>query len=351
MRKQSGFSLVELMIALVIGLLLIAGVIELFVGSKQMYRVQDMKARMQENGRYAIHQISSLISHAGYQGCNSLHMEETNVTNFLNNVSNYEWSFTVPIEGQNATGTTWSPAKQNNINAAQGSDILTVRAATNLYVEVSSHADKTSPITIPAGTAMNDCDPASDNDCANIIMLNNCENAVIFQASNNPVQDGKIEFAQGVGTPGNSAEIYAVGTNTPSIKHTYGSAWLTSMATHTFFVGTSDGEPVLFEKVGSQNAQVLVEGVEQMQVQYGLDDDDDQTVDRYVTADQVNANWDKVISIKIWLVMINPDSQPNTSVAISNPNIYVEGQSIATAQDNQLRQVFTRTIVLRNRGQ
>ncbi|KKM22247.1 hypothetical protein LCGC14_1627350, partial [marine sediment metagenome] len=48
MKKNNGFSLVELMVALVIGLVLIGGVIELFTSTRQTYRIQDMKARMQE---------------------------------------------------------------------------------------------------------------------------------------------------------------------------------------------------------------------------------------------------------------------------------------------------------------
>ena len=58
MNHQRGLSLVELMVAIVLGLILVAAVIELFVNNRQVYRVQEAKARMQEDGRFALHHLS-----------------------------------------------------------------------------------------------------------------------------------------------------------------------------------------------------------------------------------------------------------------------------------------------------
>lgn len=59
-------SLIEIMIALVISLFLIAGVIQLFIGSKQTYRSQDALSRIQENGRLAMESMATDIRMAGY---------------------------------------------------------------------------------------------------------------------------------------------------------------------------------------------------------------------------------------------------------------------------------------------
>ena len=53
-KKQAGFTLVELMIAGTLGLLLLAGIIQLFTGSQQSYRLQNQLADIQENGRFAL---------------------------------------------------------------------------------------------------------------------------------------------------------------------------------------------------------------------------------------------------------------------------------------------------------
>ncbi|MGB5408926.1 MAG: PilW family protein [Thiogranum sp.] len=64
---QHGFSLVEILVAMAIGLLLTAGLIQILSGSKQTYRVQDNLSRLQENGRFAIVQLGNSIRMAGFK--------------------------------------------------------------------------------------------------------------------------------------------------------------------------------------------------------------------------------------------------------------------------------------------
>jgi len=67
MKKQTGFSLVELMVAVTLGLILVAIIAQIYVGSKQTYRTQDDLARLQEEGRYAMELISRSLRLAGYR--------------------------------------------------------------------------------------------------------------------------------------------------------------------------------------------------------------------------------------------------------------------------------------------
>ena len=53
-RGQQGLTLVELLISITLSLLVLAAILQLFVGTKQSYNLQEGMARMQENGRYAI---------------------------------------------------------------------------------------------------------------------------------------------------------------------------------------------------------------------------------------------------------------------------------------------------------
>lgn len=66
MKKQSGFTLVELMLAIAVGLILVAIIAQIYIGSKQTYRTQDDLARLQEDGRYAIESVSRSLRLAGY---------------------------------------------------------------------------------------------------------------------------------------------------------------------------------------------------------------------------------------------------------------------------------------------
>jgi type IV pilus assembly protein PilW len=64
---QKGFSLVELMVALMIGFVVILGVSGIFVGSRQNYSAQDESSKFQENIRLATELVSRTLKHAGHR--------------------------------------------------------------------------------------------------------------------------------------------------------------------------------------------------------------------------------------------------------------------------------------------
>lgn len=70
--KQSGFGLVEVMVAMVLGLLVVLGITQIFVSSKQTYEAQDASARLQEDARYVLSRITQELRMAGMFGCLSL---------------------------------------------------------------------------------------------------------------------------------------------------------------------------------------------------------------------------------------------------------------------------------------
>ena len=69
--NAKGFTLVEILIAMMIGLFLLAGVLQIFINSKQSYRMQEALARLQESGRFALDFLDRDIRMAGYRGCAS----------------------------------------------------------------------------------------------------------------------------------------------------------------------------------------------------------------------------------------------------------------------------------------
>ncbi len=64
---EAGFSVVEVMIALVVGLVVVAGVGQMYLGSKQSYRLNEAQSRMQEDGRFALEYLARNIRLAGYK--------------------------------------------------------------------------------------------------------------------------------------------------------------------------------------------------------------------------------------------------------------------------------------------
>jgi type IV pilus assembly protein PilW len=64
---EHGLSLVELLVAMAVGLLLTAGVLTIFVNSRQTYRVQDNLSRLQENGRFALTLVGNALRMTGFK--------------------------------------------------------------------------------------------------------------------------------------------------------------------------------------------------------------------------------------------------------------------------------------------
>lgn len=67
--NQAGLFLIELLIATLIGAFLLGGVLQVFISSKQTYRMQENLSRLQENGRFALQMISRDARTAGYREC------------------------------------------------------------------------------------------------------------------------------------------------------------------------------------------------------------------------------------------------------------------------------------------
>ncbi len=72
-QRQRGLTLIEIMVALLIGSFLLAGVIQIFIVNKQTYRSQENLSRLQEDGRFALDLLNRYLRLTGYTGA------ETNV--------------------------------------------------------------------------------------------------------------------------------------------------------------------------------------------------------------------------------------------------------------------------------
>ncbi len=68
LNKQTGVTLVELMIAITVGLILSAGLVQIFTSSKQAYKLQDSLGLLQENGRFALNTITRAAHMADHWG-------------------------------------------------------------------------------------------------------------------------------------------------------------------------------------------------------------------------------------------------------------------------------------------
>lgn len=135
---QRGVSLVEIMVALALGLILVLGVVQLFTSSKQTYRVQEAAAKLQEDGRYILTRMSQELRMAGMFGCLT-----------PSAITNRPAEFDDPIEWDNGTGT----LRIITSNATRGIDVTT-NADWTLLTDCRTTATIQSSVAAPAAGQM-----------------------------------------------------------------------------------------------------------------------------------------------------------------------------------------------------
>lgn len=347
-RAQRGLTLVELMIGMALGLVVLVGIGYIYMGSRQSYKVQDNMARIQENGRYAMEILAREIRMAGYQGCSSATFKST-INDQATASGNYLWDFNRDaIEGFNATGAgTWSSATSgspattvgvSNIDASvvSGTDVIAMRLTDNLGIQIIGQ-----PTDNNCSATTADLKVTSNTLLANdmVVMATNCTNAAVFQITNfNSNQN--VVHNTGTSSPGNS---------TKDLGACFVDGEIVAVSAKSYFIKNNPASiPALYRKVGSASAEELVEGIQDMQLKFGIDTNADGAIDKYVDAGSADldtsAEWKTVLSVRVSLLLVSREDN-----VVNAPQKYVYNGSAVTPTDRKLRFVFTGTIGVRNR--
>ena len=370
--RQTGLSLIELMIALVVGLILIAGVLSIFISSRQGYSVNTAVARVQENSRFALDFIHNDTRMAGYMGCAT----STQVVNYLNPLSgsNLPYDFTVALTGYEFTGTApgdiypaapaspaenpgpdtntgdWSPALDSSLQnrVIPGTDVLVVRFSQGGDpVYITSIPGSVSPGSPSADFQINMNGGIQTGD---LMAITNCLSTVVMQATQVNGGGTNVVHNTGSGSPGNAIQGLPADFT--------GAQVMLAPTTIVFFIGQgTDGSPALFEAVTDTTQangfsyEELVPGVENMQVLYGVDLTGTRIPSEYETAAAVAAagDWSNVVSVRIALLVRSDEGAMLLPAAAPVYNLL--GTSITVPRDTRLRRIFTATIAIRNRLQ
>ena len=339
--RMAGLSLVELMIAMTLGLVTVGAVGYIYLGTSKTYRTQDALARLQEGARYAFEVISSDIRMAGATGC--AYSTATNV------ITDYEdvWFanlFEQPLVAEDANG--------GSGTVTEFSDALrTVRADVSREYVVQVH-NTGGVVTFPA---------AHDITAGALMLATDCNHAAVFQVET--ASGTQITYGA-TGTPGNATtNLGASG----AYEFLQGSR-LYKLAASTYYVDTNPaGEPALYRMrpvgaAATATPEELIEGVEDFQVTFGVDTnaaldgeidfiDPDGDGDPYLTAAQVNAlagtpqdRWARVVSVRISLLMRTVEDN-----VLPESQTYTYNGTTTTPAERRLRKVFTHVVAMRNR--
>lgn len=341
-KYQIGLTLIEIMIALLIGAFLLGGLLQIFLGNKQSYRLSDGQSRLQENARYALELLSHDIRLSGYLGCSGV--STTNPVVIANNpliapnAGNAAVVAASIVTGGNGgnTGsfTTPSPALSSSpLNTVvKDTDAITVQfgeSCGGFITAAMSTVDPTAAIsashscgTITLGTG------TTASTLGTPLIIGNCDTTHIFRAS--------------AGTNQNKA---TGGAATDALGKTYpAGSEIMLFRSYTYFIRENPAaQPALYRidnnKHSSEGAYELVEGIENMQITYGVDTDANGSANQYVDAP---GNWAQVISVRIALTLRSIDDNLTAATRTYSYNG-------ANVTDRRLARSFTSTIGLRNR--
>lgn len=362
-RQAGGFTLIELMIAIVLGLLLIAAVLTLFNSSKVSFNTNEAQSRTQENGRFALEVMKRELRETATHGWCAGRIE---IRDHLNTCNNFPNGSESPLVGWEFTGTgvgdtytipddldpsgvapgSWATfdgtALHTNLGGelVPGSDVFVFRRFEPLQMTVNANTSSTL-ISLSAGAATT----------GDVTMITNCSFADIFQQASSGTNLDKAAFACSAAGPGNTAAadwstIYGLGAQVFRVQEI------------AYFVGfdttRGDGVPGLYRlNLATGVREELVEGVENLQVHYGYSRDaaqggDGQSVrfeEDWLTGDQV-PNWRQVIAIRLSMSVRSAEIGDGDR---TNAQVYeLAGTDITVPADGRLHQPFSTTIALRN---
>lgn len=276
--RQRGLTLVELMIALVLGLLLVIAMSAVFVSSSMSRREVQLSADVIENGRYGIDIMDRELVQTGFYGtlANPAGTFNDMCSTTVVDGSNNDWRHSLQIH---AIGLNNSDANPTCLTTRKlGTDAIfiqrastcrlgetgcAVEANTQAYIQVSSCGTEysTNPFVVDVGLATTFT--LKDKDCTAV------------------------------------------------------SAEKRRLIRRIYFISTTDAlQSMDITPGGAQTPVTLMEGIEQMQIEYAIDSDGDGSVDSY-SSTPTAADWQNTVGIRLWLLARSTETSRNTATAMT----------------------------------
>jgi type IV pilus assembly protein PilW len=326
-RSMQGFSLVELMISLVIGLIIMVATLSAYVSSSGASKISDAQSRMNEDAQAALNLLSQQIRMAGANPVQAGRTRDAFPSNPV-----YVATYVGGSVSVKPTAFTLNPVSAVASNyAIRGCDgtFGSLTSATNIDALTCAGTS-----TLPDSLAVNyEADRYS----------------TVATSTNAPTD--------------------CVGQTAPSVTATFTAGTATTanyaVADNRFYIANSSGGIISLLCKGNGNAtpQPLVENIEDMQLMYGVvsatNTNTTATIAGYLTADSVvndgtlnpaltePRRWGKVLTVRV-CVVVRSESAVLTDTA-SGAYVKCDGTTDSAQTDRRLRRAYSTTVVLRNR--
>ncbi len=375
--RSRGVSVIELMVAVMLGLIVVAVMGGSYLSNKKTFMTSSQTSRIQENARFAMEYILKDARMAGFVGCSQ------NMNNLLNQghsdyspalfdptaaASGWEYigtapsdSYTVPDPWTVGTGTAsdWNSAGEDmdpNLLALvmPGTDVLVIKRLEGPIVATPANNNNIKNNNLGLNQNSNVLQDT-------IVLVTNCQGGDLFQnVSNDNATTMSSGTRSGVG-PGNDN------------KGKWSQKWQETdeiylMSSNAYFIGQgASGAPALFRLEfdrgvsGLGNPVELIEGVENLQVLFGDDTDGDGVANGFVTGDAL-PDPTRVVSIRVSMLFRSLEETQDVADTtirfdltngLTIPNGATPDNASMTLDphdDRHIRYATSNTIKLRNRG-
>ena len=369
--RRAGFSLIELLVGMTLGLFLIAGLVGVFAGNKRSAELNAAMSTLQENARFALDAIVRDVRMGGHQGCLDANGGAVAIT-----------ATGPPTSDLAATGVTgavidadgaWDPVPALGTGSGAFAAPTTRPAVPGTHaIVVQFGGPDSAPLAAPMRRASGRPDPyaplrvAGDPglEMGDPAIVSNCETGELFEVTG---------VVRGAGTTAGTTTIeHAVGANArASFLTAYGGTGgdlrtrVMPLTTSVYYVGETDrsdadGNPVRalyqwsmpFDEETNPPVE-LIDGLESLRASFGVGAG--LAALRYVAADDAAFDPRQVRSVRVGLLMRSAEEVADADDA----TVYVlAGDPIAPAAapgpdayvaDRRFRLAFNTTVKVRNR--
>ena len=328
--SERGFTLVELMISMVLGLVIIGGATGVILANRQSYRANEGLSQIQESARTAFELLARDVRQAGVTGCDS----NGRIANVLESPSGtlwwQDWFGIRGFDGaQQGTAVEFGAGAPPS-NRIEGTDSIQLQGIEGTGLTVVNHDASSANFKINmASTAI-----AKDD----IVMVCDFDHAAIFKVTNyNSANVTLVHTADNSGDPQNCSKGlgYPVmcGANAVGNDYTYGpNSQLSRLKAVDWYIGDNqrpaEGGRSLFRRTLSGAAEEIVAGVTDMQISYR------EAGEMEFEPAAPGTVWTNVNAVMITLTLHSVDARLSTD---------------ASENSGRFERRFTNIITLRNR--
>jgi type IV pilus assembly protein PilW len=326
---SSGMTLVELMVAMLLGLIVTGAAVSVLLSNKQSYRTNEALSQIQESARTAFELLARDVRQTGINGCDN----KARVANVLPAAS--WWDSWFVIHGYD--GSTSDPAVVFGTAVGErvaGTDSLQLQGAEGTELSIVSHDAAAASFAINAA--------ASDFVVNDILIVCDFDHAAMFQASSYDGAAMTLAHDVGGATPGNCSQGLGFPTNcATSTGNVYAfppNSLISRLGATAWYIGNNGrpaegGRSLYRRRLGNGATLVseeVVAGVTDMRVSYRL-----AGASAFQAAGLLGAgDWSNVDAIAIALTVDSTDRRVSTDAAVNA---------------GRLQRTFSNVITLRNR--